>query len=126
MNVHSESHIVELEEKLRQAMLTSDVAVLDELIAPELLFTGHLGQLISKQADLEMHRSGILKLKELIPSDQHIQCYDGFSVVSVKMHMLGNYNGVPIDQYIRFTRVWSSLSPEPLQIIAGHASIVVP
>ena len=33
--------ILEAEERLRQAMLDSDVTALDELLAPELIFTNH-------------------------------------------------------------------------------------
>jgi hypothetical protein len=52
MSDNLQAQIVELEERLRQAMLHSDVAKLDALIAPELLFTNHLGQRISKQMGL--------------------------------------------------------------------------
>ena len=107
MPPHAAAPIVEVEERLRQAMLTSDVAELDALIAPELLFTSYLGQLITKQQDLEIHRSRVLKLTELIPSDPHIQLHDRFAVVSVQMHLVGSYDGTPIDQHIRITRVWA-------------------
>ncbi|MGF1524069.1 MAG: nuclear transport factor 2 family protein [Leptolyngbyaceae cyanobacterium] len=124
MSKYSESQIIEIEERLRQGMLTSDVAELDALIAPELLFTNYQGQLVSKQQDLDMHRSGILKLTELTPSDQRIQLYEGFSIVSVQMHLLGSYNGDAIDQHIRFTRVWAMSPAGSLQIVAGHASMI--
>ncbi|MEM9003180.1 MAG: nuclear transport factor 2 family protein [Cyanobacteria bacterium P01_F01_bin.86] len=124
MSKHSESQILELEERLRQGMLTSNVAELDAIIAPELLFTNYQGQLVSKQQDLDMHRSGVLKLTGLTPSDQHIQLCEGFSVVSVQMHLLGSYDDMAIDQHIRFTRVWAMSSAGAIQIIAGHASIV--
>ncbi len=52
MSKHSKSEIIEIEERLRKAMLNSDVAELDTLIAPELIFTSYLGQLVSKQQDL--------------------------------------------------------------------------
>ncbi|NET36820.1 MAG: nuclear transport factor 2 family protein [Cyanothece sp. SIO1E1] len=124
MNKHSELQIAELEERLRQAMLTSNVTELDILIAPELLFTSHLGQLISKAEDLAIHRSGTLKLTQITPSDQYIQTHEGFSVVSVQMHLLGVYAGKAIDEHIRYTRVWSLSSAGSLQIVAGHASVV--
>ncbi|MEO0536272.1 MAG: nuclear transport factor 2 family protein [Cyanobacteria bacterium P01_A01_bin.123] len=124
MSKHSESQILELEERLRRAMLTSDVAELDALIAPELLFTNYLGQLVSKQQDLDMHRSGMLKLTTLTPSDQRIQLNTGFSIVSVQMHLLGGYSSTAIDQHMRFTRAWSVSSIGSLQIVAGHASVV--
>ena len=125
MSKHSESKIIELEERLRKAMLNSDVAELDALIAPELLFTNHLGQLIGKQQDLDIHKKKILKLTELTPSDRQIQLQDGFSVVSVKMHLLGSYAGETVDERIRYTRIWSLSSAETLQIVAGHASVVL-
>lgn len=124
MGKHSESDIIELEERFRQAMLKSDVAELDALIAPELLFTSHLGQLVSKEQDLAMHRSGTLKLTELHPSEQSIHLNEGFSVVSVQMHLLGLYADVAVDEHIRYTRVWSLSSAGSLQVVAGHASVV--
>lgn len=120
------AQIVEMEERLRQAMLRSDGVVLDELIAPELLFTNHLGQLISKQDDLAFHQSGALHLKELTPSEQHIQLNHGFAVVSVLMHLLGTYESTPIDFNIRYTRVWAVSPNGSMQIVAGHASAVPP
>ncbi|NJR63493.1 MAG: nuclear transport factor 2 family protein [Cyanobacteria bacterium CRU_2_1] len=52
------SIIQTLEDSLRQAMLTSDVAMLDKLIGNDLVFTMHTGSVINKQDDLEAHRSG--------------------------------------------------------------------
>ena len=47
-----ETQIIKAEERLRQAMLTSDVSVLDELLAPDIIITNHLGQLLTKNDDL--------------------------------------------------------------------------
>lgn len=49
MNNTLQAQIVEMEDRLRQAMLRSDVSVLDELIASELIFTNHFGQVIGKK-----------------------------------------------------------------------------
>ena len=126
MTSKQQAQVVEVEERLRQAMFRSDLAVLDELIAPELIFTNHLGHLVSKQDDLALHRSGKLQLKEFSPSEQHIQLYNGFAVVSVLMRLLGTYESKPIDLKIRYTRIWVTLPSAPMQIVAGHASVVMP
>jgi hypothetical protein len=120
------STIVEAEERLRQAMLHSDVRVLDELIAPELIFTTHLGQLIGKADDLAFHRSGALKLTSLTASQQHILLQDRIGVVSVLMHLLGSYEGASLDQKIRYTRVWRLPAVGPARVVAGHASVLSP
>lgn len=122
MSDEQQSQIIAMEERLRQAMLRSDVAELDALIAPELLFTTHFGQIATKQEDLEAHRSGFFQFTEITPSDRHILINPGFTVVSVLMHLLGTYDGIPFDQNIRFTRVWAISSSGSLQIIAGHTS----
>ncbi len=124
MNKPTEAQIITLEERLRQAMLKSDVAELDALIAPELIFTSYLGHLVTKEEDLAIHRSGILDFRELIPSERQIQIKEGFSVVSVKIHIAGSYESAEIDQSFRFTRVWAVSSAGTLQIVAGHVGVV--
>lgn len=125
MSKSSELKIIEIEERLRQAMLNSDVAELEALIAPELIFTSYLGQLVSKQQDIAIHQSGRLKFSALMPSERYIQLNEGFSVVSVKMHILGSYEGTEIDQHYRFTRVWAVSSAGSLQVIVGHVCVVL-
>jgi len=124
MPLTNETQIREAEERLRLAMLHSDVGALDELISPNLIFTTHLGKLIGKQDDLDFHQSGIFKLKEISPSEQHIQLHSDFSVVSVLMHLSGTLADMPFDSEIRYTRVWSKSIQGHLQIVAGHASSV--
>jgi len=120
-----EKRIIDAEERLRLAMLGSDVAALDELLAPELVFTSHLGQVLGKQDDLDFHRSGLFKLSELTASEQRIQIHGGgVAVVCVLMHLSGSYAGASFDSRIRYTRVWSILQNQPWRIVAGHASAV--
>jgi ketosteroid isomerase-like protein len=122
MHTLQTQQIVEQEERLRQAMLHSDTAMLDELIAPELVFTNHFGQTVSKQDDLALHRSGVLRLRSLEPAQQRVQCHPGFAIVSVLMHLQGDFEGAPIDLHIRYTRIWAPGADGALRIVAGHAS----
>ena len=119
-----EKRIIDAEERLRLAMLGSDVAALDELLAPELVFTSHLGQVIGKEDDLDFHRSGLFKLNELTVSEQRIQIHGGVAIVCVLMHLSGSYAGTSFDSRIRYTRVWSIVQNQPWRIVAGHASAV--
>lgn len=47
-----ETQIINAEERLRQATLASDVSVLNELLAPEIIITSHLGELLDDLAAL--------------------------------------------------------------------------
>lgn len=119
-----ESEIVNAEEQLRLAMLASDVDVLHELLAPNLIFTNHFGHVMSKQDDLAAHQSGMFKIKELKPSEQHIQLHGKTAVVSVRMQLEGTYDGNPANGDFRFTRVWALSSAGAWHVVAAHAGIV--
>lgn len=113
--------IIELEEFLREAMLESNVEKLDRLIDESLVFTLPTGDLITKQMDLNSHRSGIQKLTQLDPSDQKIVMHDEVAIVTVKMRMAGSYNNNPFAGVYDYTRVWKKMN-KGWRIIAGHAS----
>ena len=119
------TQIVKAEERLRHAMLTSDVSVLDELLASEIIITSHLGELLGKQDDLAAHKSGLIKIRELRPSEQHIQIHREVAIVSVRMQLSGSYSGSPANGDFRFTRVWAVSSSGTWHIVAAHIGMVV-
>ncbi len=119
-----ETQILEAEERLRRAMLDSDVGALDALLAAELIFTNHLGQVLRKEDDLNAHRLGLVKVTELTPSERHIQLRADVAVVSVRVHLSGRYAGVASEADFRFTRVWGLSAAGTWHVIAGHASVV--
>uniref|UniRef100_E6QLD5 DUF4440 domain-containing protein n=1 Tax=mine drainage metagenome TaxID=410659 RepID=E6QLD5_9ZZZZ len=116
--------IVEVEDQLRTAMLCADVAALNQLMAPDLIFTNHLGQLLGKEDDLAAYRSGALKVVSLEPSEQHVRALGDVAVVSVRMQLSGTYEGAPANGDFRFTRVWARSQQERWQIIVAHASLI--
>src|SRR5689334_5012840 len=91
------AQVIEAEDRLQQAQLHSDVEALDELVSPDLIFTGHLGQLATKEDDLAFHRARVLRLTESEASELHIQLHPGWAVASVLMHLVGTFEGAPID-----------------------------
>jgi hypothetical protein len=124
MNYTAEAQILDVEDRLRAAMLSSDVFALDALLAPDLIFTNHLGQLLGKEDDLAAHRSGVLKVNELRPSEQHVRFSAGVAIVSVRMQLLGTYNGKPANGDFRFTRVWAFSREKTWHVVAAHAGLV--
>jgi len=124
MNQSIEIQITKCEEQLTNAMLESDIQVLDSLISEDLLFSNHLGQLMTKQDDLEAHKSGLLNIEEISHSNQIIKYYGNTAIVSVKATILGTFSGYRSKNEFRFTRIWYNYSNTTWQIIAGHSSIV--
>ncbi len=119
-----ENQIQIAEERLRCAMLTSNSEILDELISPELLFTNHMGQVLTKQDDLALHQSGILKFHALDPSESQMKISEKMAIVSVCMKMSGVYNGNPFRGNLRYTRVWHLSQNNAWQVVAGHSCTI--
>jgi ketosteroid isomerase-like protein len=119
-----EMTIETLEEKLRQAMLNSDVVALDELIADDLVFTMHTGQVVNKQYDLDAHSSGIFKFTKVDLDDRQIHHYGDCIVVTVKADLAGTLNQQAFSESYRFTRVWVQRQNR-WQIVAGHVCQVI-
>jgi hypothetical protein len=121
--VDVESTIRAVEERLWKAQLSGDVEVLDELIADDLLFTGLAGSLETKDADLEQHRSGALKITKLDPLEFRVRVIPGGAITSVKMDAAAVIAGKLTSATLRYTRVWISLGGR-WQIAGGHMSRV--
>ena len=121
-----ESQIEAAEEQLRLAMLASDVELLDALISPSLIFTTHFGTVISKQDDLEIHRSGALKFQTIEPSERKMLILDGLAYVSVRVRLSGAFGGSPFQDDVRFSRVWRLSKNNSWQVVAGQVTVVQP
>jgi hypothetical protein len=112
------------EELLRQAMLTSDVESLNALISPNLVFTTHFGSVISKQDDLEAHRSGALKFHAIELSEKQILAISDLMYVSVRARVTGNFGNSRFQDDIRFSRIWQQTSEQRWQVVFGQATAV--
>ena len=120
-----EAQIRELEELLCQAMMDSDVDLLDQLLSSNLIFTNHLGHVLGKQDDLDAHGSGLLRISSISVIEQEVKVLKGTAIVSAKVDINGSYDDAPANGTFRFTRVWNCLSENNWQVVAAHSSIVV-
>lgn len=124
LNQSIKTLIQQHEERLKHAMLLSDLVVLDELLADDLVFTNHLGHLMSKADDLGAHQSGKLKIDKIDLSEQEISVLQGSAVVTVQAHIIGSFAGEASENDFRFTRVWLEIAEGQWQVIIAHSCLV--
>lgn len=110
--------IEKLEEELRLAMLFSDVEKLDLLIADELRFIAPNGAVVTKQMDLDIHKSGQQKMSKLTPSERQIKVFDNCASVTVKMEVECMVGETRVSSDYRYTRTWAKINGL-WQVIAG-------
>jgi len=123
MNSAWEIEVNKAEERLRKAMIASDVDELNELLSPSLVFTNHLGQVMSKFDDIEGHKAGDLKIDNILLSEQLTKCIDELVLVSAYAEISGSYKGSLANGNFRFTRLWGNENGT-WQVIVGHSSLV--
>jgi len=123
MNSNWEMEVAKAEERLRNAMIESDIPILDKLLSPCLVFTNHLGLVMSKSDDIEGHKAGDLKIEDIVLSDQIIKRIDGLVLVSVHAEITGSYKGSTANGNFRFTRLWNNENSN-WKVIVGHSCLV--
>lgn len=121
----AEPEIVALETRLRAAQIASDVGVLNELIADDLLFTGSDGALATKAQDLAAHGSGIVRFRTHTHRELRTRRIGNNVVVVSLPAQLGVEIGSSLQQgAFRCTRVWATESGGSWRVVAGHVSVV--
>jgi ketosteroid isomerase-like protein len=122
MNPNIEAKIRDCETRLYAAMIASDVAELDALIADDLLFVGPTGELATKAMDLELHRTGGTKFHELVPKELEIRVWhEQLAIAAAKVFLSGTYLGNEFAGDFRYLRVWGH-SESGWQIVGGSVS----
>lgn len=113
-----EEQIIECENRLLQAMKTGDIEVLNELIHDNLVFNIPTGQTITKVVDIENYHSGVLKVSEILATNQIIKSVDDISTVAVTLYLKAKYADQIVDGKFRYLRVWK-LVGKSWKVIAG-------
>ena len=110
--------VVNAEIELLTAIKKSDVMALDSILHDDLLFNMPDGQTITKEFDLQVYRSGRMKIDSLEASDQIVNIIDNSAVVAVTVALKGSYDEHPINGVFKYIRVWKKVGKN-LKVIAG-------
>ncbi len=117
-NILIETH----ENRLKDAMLSSNIEELDILLSDDLIFTDQTGTLYSKHDDINAHKTGFISINSIECSDQKILVKQDTAIVSVIMEISGIFGGNPATAKLRFTRTWYQVEQDQWQIIAAHST----
>ena len=110
--------ILEVEKQLLEAMKTSDIKTLDELLHDDLLFVLPSGEVITKEMDLATHKSGNLVFEEITSSIDSIKQIGENVVVTLSLKIAGKMLEQHFEGNFRYLRVWKMFDNQ-LKVIAG-------
>jgi ketosteroid isomerase-like protein len=118
-----EQGIRELEGRLKEAMMKSDVDALDALLADDLSFVDATGKVWSKADDLNGHRYGMQRIERLDVEEQTIRLYETFAVTVTRVAIAGTFAGAPFAGSLRYTRTWGEVSGT-WKVVAAQCGLV--
>lgn len=119
----NQQKILEIENRLLEAMKKSDVEILDQLLHDDLLFVLPSGEVITKEMDLETHKSGNLVLEEITSAIEAIKQIGENVVVTLSSTISGTMSGQKFEGNFRYLRVWKIVDNQ-LKVIAGSCSAI--
>lgn len=114
----TKERITELENKLAEAIKSSDLAFLNKVLHDDLLFLAPSGQMITKAMDLASHRAGEMIVEQLVDRIEEINIIDDTAVVGVVYDTKGSMLGNPIEGQFRYIRIWKQF-PDGIKVIGG-------
>lgn len=115
--------IQEYEERLRIAMLRSDMAELDALIDDALLFVGPDGGIYTKADDLHLHRSGAQRMTHADWQAVEVRSYGTTCVTVVTAQLSGTLMEEPFAGMFRYVRTWVQRQGV-WRVVAGSVSVI--
>ena len=113
-----------LEQDWRQAVLSSNIPVLDHLLADDYLGVTANGTLETKADLLALRRGGTVKFSELNLSDLKVRVYGDTAVVTSRAEVTGTNGGTDISGHYRYTRVYNRREGQ-WRIVSFEASRIV-
>lgn len=116
--------VCDCEESLRKAMMASDIEILDELLSDDLIFVNHFGHLVTKEVDIEAHRTGLLNFTDVTFLEQKVILLEDSAVTITRVSLKGTYGVEPIEDEMCYTRVWQMINDE-CKVITGHCCTVI-
>ncbi|PGR24266.1 DUF4440 domain-containing protein [Priestia megaterium] len=118
----NQARVIEYEEMLRSAMLSNNVELLEELLSDELIFVNHLGQWVSKEQDINAHRSKSLDIAGIEVLEQEIKLFQELAVTVTKIALNGSLaTSESIGGEYSYTRVWKDVEGK-LKVVSCHCS----
>lgn len=118
-----EGRILALETAWNHAEQSKDVAALDQLLSPQLVYIDYDGSLSSKEEFLANVKNESLEPDQIINESQNVQVFGDCAVVTGIYREKGVYKGKPYSRRGRFTDTWIKVN-DTWQCVASQSTLI--
>jgi hypothetical protein len=109
MDKITKEEITEAENQLFMAQLSSNVDALDVLLYDHLVAVAPDGQMLTKEMDLNAHRSKAMIIENASTEIEEIKIIGDTAISIITMTAKGKVMGTPLEGKFRYFRVWKRI-----------------
>jgi ketosteroid isomerase-like protein len=110
--------IIRLEYKLIEAIKTSDIDFIENVLHDDLLFLASNGQVVTKEMDLTSHKSNQMTVEQLIPNFEDCNIIGDTAISIVVYDTKGIMLAQPVSGQYRYIRNWKVFN-DRIKIVSG-------
>jgi ketosteroid isomerase-like protein len=110
--------IIKLEYKLIEAIKTSDIDFIKDILHDDMLFLAPNGQVVTKEMDLASHTSKQMTVEQLIPNFEYCNIIGDTAISIVVYNTKGKMLGQPISGQFRYIRNWKIFNGN-IKVVSG-------
>jgi len=118
MSKVTKEDVADAENQLFLAQLASNVDALDQLLFDNLIAVAPTGQMLTKEMDLNAHRSKAMIIEEASTEIDDIRIIGDTALSIVTMTAKGKVMGAPLEGKFRYFRVWKYVD-DKLKVIGA-------
>jgi hypothetical protein len=107
--------------ELIRGIRAGDIAYLERILHPDLLFIAPDGMVVTKEMDLASYKRGDMVVEALTPTFEDIRILGDHATVIVVYDTRGSMLGHPIQGRFRYIRFWKEF-PGGIQVMGGACS----
>jgi len=122
-SVEVKQELKRINKEYDEALVRGDVATLERLFAEEFVYTSTSGEVLNKQQQLELFRSGALKIASGASDGVEVRLYGDIAVMLARFVAKGEFRGQAFDSTERYTAVWLNRKGR-WQLIAEQGTLV--
>ncbi len=117
-----EAALRDVEQQLQSAVRSGDVEALDRLLDDRVVYTGPDGRSLTKEEDLEAHRSRTLVVESFDQEDLQVTVAGTTGITRVLATLQGTAAGQPFAARLQYTRTWVH-AEGAWRVLAAHAGV---
>jgi ketosteroid isomerase-like protein len=121
--IEAERELLKINKEYDEALVRGDIAALDLIFGDEFIYTSTSGEVVNKRQQLELVRSGLMKIASGVSDDLQVRLYGNVALVLGSFKARGQFKGQAFDSTERYTSVWIKRGRR-WQLIAEQGTLV--